>query len=303
MKLKKIKNAGLLCLSLLMFISCATTGGAQSVKEFKEIDAKDFSYRSAVNNLWHGLILHNAAIYSSDTEIQIGSTNSYGDRITIWSLNPSLYTNEMTDEEISVVFKNSLPKWIQDNYDLFNDKIITQKPLYSVKLVLNRYFNPLRLEISYDKTAELISIEGIEEAYEKNQIAEKEKEEQQALKEQEKAEKQAAKEAKAKEIAKGYIYHGFDEIEKNKKKMKNKTLEEGNAYYISDWIFSKNQTNLGKVIISLFEESGLIYVDYINNEVKDEVLEAANTIFGNLPIEIVVAGGRNGTPIILGVLN
>ena len=46
-----------------------------------------------------------------------------------------------------------------------------------------------------------------------------------------------------------------------------------------------------------------MYVDYINNEVKDEVLEAANTIFGNLPIEIVVAGGRNGTPIILGVLN
>ena len=301
MKMKKIRMVGLIISLAIMCVSCATTGGAQSVKEFKEIDAKDFSYSTAVKNLWHGVILNNAAIYTSDKEIYIRS--NYGDKITIWTLDLSLYNDKMTDEEISEVLKNSLPKWIQDNYDLFNDKIITGQPLYSVKLVLNRYFNPLSLEITYDKTAELISIEGIEEAYEKNLIAEKEKAEQQALKEQEEAEKQAAKEAKAKEIAKGYIYHGFDEIEKNKKKMKNKTLEEGHAYYISDWVFSKNQTNIGKVIISLFEESGVIYVDYINNDVKDEVLEAGNTIFGNLPIEIVVTGTRSGNPIILGVLN
>lgn len=301
MKLKKTFILGLCLLTLITLFGCATTGSAQDVSNFTEVEAKDFRFRYASGNLWHGIILKNAAIYMNDNSIKIGS--DYGDKITIWTKKDNLFSDEMSDEQKAQALKESFPQWIQDNYDVFCEQGFLNKPLYTVKLVLNRDFYPLSLEFTYDGTAELISIEGIEEAYEKNKIAEKEKTEQQALKEQEKAEKQAAKEAKAKEIAKGYIYHGFDEIEKNKKKMKNKTLEEGNAYYISDWIFSKNQTNLGKVIISLFEESGLIYVDYINNEVKDEVLEAANTIFGNLPIEIVVAGSRNGTPIILGVLN
>lgn len=300
MKLKKTFILGLCLLTLITLFGCATTGSAQDVSNFTEVEAKDFRFRYASGNLWHGIILKNAAIYMNDNSIKIGS--DYGDKITIWTKKDNLFSDEMSDEQKAQALKESFPQWIQDNYDVFCEQGFLNKPLYTVKLVLNRDFYPLSLEFTYDGTAELISIEGIEEAYEKNKIAEKEKAEQQALKEKENAEKQAVKEAKAKEIAKGYTYHGIDELEKNKKKMRNKTLEEGQAYYISDWTFNKNSTMYGTTMISIFEKSPDIRVDFINNDVKDEVLEAGSSIFGNLPIDIVVTGSWSGSAVILGVV-
>lgn len=299
--MKKTFILGLCAIALLTFNSCTTTSGAESVTQFKEVEAKDFSFNTAVKYMWKGVTLKNAAIYmaSDNSWIKVGS--EYGDKITIYNFDPKLFTNDMSEEEKSKVYKESLPKWFQENNDLL-EKLILNKPYYTIKIALNRKGDPIILGYTYDRTAELITVEGIEEAYEKIQAEEKQKAEQQAALEKEKAEKRAAKESKAQEIAKGYNYHGIDEVDNNKRKMRNGTLEVGHAYYISDFVFNKNSNNTGKIIISLFEESKSIYVDYINNDVKDKVLNSGVTFFGNVPVTIIVTGSRSGNPIIIGLV-
>ena len=151
----------------------------------------------------------------------------------------------------------------------------------------------------------LRTIEEIETERKAAELAEKErKEAEQKAAEEAIAAKRKANDAKAKSFAKGYTYHGIDEDTSNARLFKNEALEAGHAYYISGFVVSKYSNNMGAVVISLFEESNYLLVDYVNTKVKNEVLNASKTVFGNLPVTVVVAGGsgRSKTPVILGLV-
>ncbi|MCR5698699.1 MAG: hypothetical protein K6G52_03540 [Treponemataceae bacterium] len=123
-----------------------------------------------------------------------------------------------------------------------------------------------------------------------------------------KEEKQARNEATIKEITKDFIYHGKEEEDRNCKLLENGALEEGHAYYIP---FLQLQSGYGgsiAKIVYLFSESKPIYINYISEKVKVEVIEAGIAdVFGQpveIPITVVVTRGKGitNTPVILGVL-
>ena len=126
-----------------------------------------------------------------------------------------------------------------------------------------------------------------------------------------KAEKYAALNAKAKTIAQDYTYHGIEEVEKNCKLFINGALESDHAYYITGFIV-KYGGSMAKIEYGdgLFfsSQSSAVYVDYISQKVKGEVIEAGITdFFGKTietPLTVVVAGGKgySNTPVVLGIV-
>ncbi|EID86434.1 hypothetical protein MSI_07870 [Treponema sp. JC4] len=94
------------------------------------------------------------------------------------------------------------------------------------------------------------------------------------------------------EIAKGYIYHGYNDNSRNKKLFLNNALEKGNAYYIPsfklDGIYAiyKNQD------IFAGKEVQFVYVNFANQKLKaeyvdldnktDVIVTADNIVIGNI---------------------
>ena len=125
------------------------------------------------------------------------------------------------------------------------------------------------------------------------------------------AEKYAKLNATGKSIANGYIYHGAEEVEKNCKLFANGALESGHAYYISGFIV-KYGGSMAKIEYGdgffFSSQSNAVYVDYVNQKVKGEVVEAGVTnLFGQTietPITVIVAGGKGVTkiPVVLGII-
>ena len=78
------------------------------------------------------------------------------------------------------------------------------------------------------------------------------------------------------EIAKGYVYHGYNDRSRNKKLFLNKALEKGNAYYIPsfklDGIYAiyKNQD------IFAGNEVQFVYVNFANQKLKAEYVDLDN---------------------------
>ena len=126
-----------------------------------------------------------------------------------------------------------------------------------------------------------------------------------------KAEKKAKIDAKGKEIAQGYVYHGIEEDAKSTKLFVNGALEEGHAYYISGFVV-KYGGSMAKIEYGdgflYSSQSSAVYVDYVSQKVKAEVVEAGVTnLFGQtieLPLKVVIAGGKgySKTPVVLGVI-
>lgn len=89
-------------------------------------------------------------------------------------------------------------------------------------------------------------------------------------------------------IAKGYIYHGYDEEEKNRALFRGNALENGHAYLIAGCnpSSSGNYVELG---------SKDVWVEYANNKVKQAALLAKYSI------AVVVTKGRY-EPLILGIV-
>ena len=124
-------------------------------------------------------------------------------------------------------------------------------------------------------------------------------------------EKYAKLNATGKSIANGYIYHGAEEVEKNCKLFANGALESGHAYYISGFVV-KYGGSMAKIEYGdgffFSSQSNAVYVDYISQKVKGEVVEAGITdLFGKtieIPITVVVAVGKgySKTPVILGII-
>ncbi len=154
----------------------------------------------------------------------------------------------------------------------------------------------------------LFNIEGIPttEQIEADKAAEKKaKAEIKTAAAKKEAEENVRLDAKGKAVAKGYTYHGIDEAAQNAKLFNNKALKEGHAYYISALLFNVYLGgDYAQVVVSLFGSAIDQKVDYINKDVRGEVLENAK-FFGNyLPVTVVVAGGEgySKTPVILGLV-
>lgn len=148
-------------------------------------------------------------------------------------------------------------------------------------------------------------IEADKEAAEAERIAKEEAEK------KAKAEKYAKLNAAGNALANGYTYHGVEEVTKNCKLFANGALESGHAYYISGFVV-KYGGSMAKIEYGdgffFSSQSNAVYVDYISQRVKGEVVEAGITdLFGQtieIPITVVVAGGKgySKTPVILGII-
>ena len=125
-------------------------------------------------------------------------------------------------------------------------------------------------------------------------------------KKKEKKEKELAekilKDKSAEKIAKGYIYHGVDEIERSNRLFISESLAEGHAYYISGFTMNKYApSNSAYIWRSIFLNPSVpVIVEYKNQLVKSEVVDSSYLLGDYLPIDVVVAGGR--IPVVLGVI-
>lgn len=128
---------------------------------------------------------------------------------------------------------------------------------------------------------------------------------------EEKAKQNAARDAKGKEIAKGYVYHGIEEDSRNCKLFASKALEEGHAYCISGFVLKYGGSMAAIEYADGFlfsSQSSAVSVEYINQKVKGEIVEAGLTsFFGKtlgVPLTVVVAGGKAPlhTPIVIGLI-
>lgn len=160
----------------------------------------------------------------------------------------------------------------------------------------------------------LYDIEGIpsqEQLDAEAAAEEKERAEKAAAEEKARAEKNARMNARGKEIAKGYVYHGIDENSKSRNLFSNGALESGHAYCISGFVVkyggSMAAIENGDGLFFSFQSSA-VYVDYISQKVKGEVVSASVTsILGQkleIPVTVVVAGGSGitKTPVVLGLV-
>lgn len=118
-----------------------------------------------------------------------------------------------------------------------------------------------------------------------------------------KAKKAKELKIKAESLTQGYIYHGPDEANENAVLFNNGALEYGHAYYIEAFMV-KGGGSLGGAIVSLFFNPEYQYISYINQKVRGEVTSAGETIFGTLPVTVIVAGGKAPVyiPVVLGLL-
>lgn len=135
--------------------------------------------------------------------------------------------------------------------------------------------------------------------------------EEEAAKAKAEKEARAAKDAKAKSLAKGYVYHGIENDEKNRKLFANGALEEGHAYYISGFVVKYGGSMAAIEYGDGFffsSRSSAVSVDYISQKVKAEIVEAGvETLLGKsieIPLKVVVAGGKGilKTPVVLGLI-
>ncbi|MDO4506572.1 MAG: hypothetical protein Q4B64_06450 [Spirochaetales bacterium] len=126
-----------------------------------------------------------------------------------------------------------------------------------------------------------------------------------------KAEKYAKLNSAGKSLANGYTYHGVEEVEKNCKLFANGALESGHAYYISGFVVI-NGGSMATIeyLDGLFfsSQSNAVFVDYVNQKVKGEVVEACvKNLYGQTiktPVTVIVAGGKDVTeiPVVLGII-
>ncbi len=162
----------------------------------------------------------------------------------------------------------------------------------------------------------VISI-SISEDYKKliREKREAERAEQERLAAEEKAKKDAKRraeiDAKAKEIAKGYVYHGTSEAGRNAKLFSGGALEEGHAYCVSGFVVKYGGTMAAIEYGDGFlfsSRSSPVYVDYIDQKVKGEIVESGLTSFWGTTIEnpltVVIVGGRAPlhTPVVIGLI-
>ena len=106
----------------------------------------------------------------------------------------------------------------------------------------------------------------------------------------------------AKDIAKGYIYHGIDEIERSNLLFISGALVEGHAYYLSGFKMNNYDPSYSAVIVrSIFHDpSRPVSVTYKNQQVKADIVDNSCFLGEYFPIDVVVTGGS--IPVVLGYI-
>lgn len=243
----------------------------------------------------------------------------------------SIFENSYDNSKSIVLVANPNVNWNMEKKTIIPEQEFCiskfNKNVYSYQKIEKRYNNSDKYEIYaifHNETddnegyVEVVDIEGllsIEELkrietekaqYEKKLKEEREAAEQKRIaeqKEKDKAEKNKRIEAKGKEIAKGYIYHGVSEGGKNSELFDSGALETGHAYYIPAYIVYAGGS-MGGAVTNLFYNPNWQIVTYASQKVKGEVVGASKSIFGELPVSVIVAGGKAPTfiPVVLGLI-
>ena|SRR5574344_1555378 len=317
----KIKFGILALIASIVLFGCATTNAVvnPSEIEFKEITGAEYCQKTGS---WSSYEANSklSSLYASTkgyklTDVYITGageeTLNNGTKEIILGLKAPRNGNE-----VSVYAKDFLTKILQNDATWADrlDSVQNDEKFnghYTVWLYAQQEGNFLD---GYTTKVFVYNIEGIpsqEEIDAAKAAAEAERIAKEEAEKKAKAEKYAALNAKAKTLAQGYTYHGIEEVEKNCKLFINGALESGHAYYISGFVV-KYGGSMAKIEYGdgffFSSQSSAVYVDYISQKVKGEVVEAGVTnLFGQsieTPLTVVVAGGKgySKTPVVLGIV-
>lgn len=295
----------------IVLIGCATTSNvAPSEIEYKEI-AGNLYFNSRDTDLYSstkGYKISDVFILGADTKNDNGNTevilrlasekNAWGDKVRY------VYATDF--------FKNIAvadPTW-GDRVDAVanNEKYNGHYIVYAYGRTEGNFLD------GYITKVIIYNIEGVptqEQIDSDIAAAEAERIAKEEAEKKAKVEKYAKLNAAGKSLANGYTYHGVEEVEKNCKLFANGALESGHAYYISGFVV-KYGGSMAKIEYGdgffFSSQSNAVYVDYVNQKVKGEVVEAGVTnLFGQTietPITVIVAGGKGVTkiPVVLGII-
>ena len=301
-----------LLLVITMFIGCASTNVEDNPSEieYKEISAKDY-FNANQSDLYSspiGYKISDVYVLGADTRNENGTTEAIlklGENKNAWGSDAlSVYATDFVKN-----MNKTDSTWVERLDAVRNDEKYNGH--YTVYLYGQTDGNAW---IGYTTKVILYNIEGIptqEQIEADKATAEKERIAKEEADKKAKAEKRAKSDAAGKKLAQGYTYHGIDEDDKNCKLFANGALESGHAYYISGFVV-KYGGSMAKIEYGdgLFfsSQSNAVYVDYISQKVKGEVVEAGVTnLFGQtieIPLTVVVAGGKGITkmPVVLGLI-
>lgn len=308
------KSFGLLIaiISIVLF-GCATTSNisvAPSEIEYKEISGKNYfsSRDSELYSSQKGYKITDVFILGADTRNENGTTeallklaidkSAWGDNVRyVYAtdfLKNIIETDPTWGDRVDAVANNEKYNghYIVYAYGRtegnFLDGYITKVIIYNIEGI------PTQEQIDSDKAAADAERIAKEEAEKKA-----------------KAEKYAKLNSAGKSLANGYTYHGVEEVEKNCKLFVNGALESGHAYYISGFVV-KYGGSMAKIEYGdgffFSSQSNAVSVDYVNQKVKGEVVDAGVTnLFGQTietPITVIVAGGKGviKIPVVLGII-
>lgn len=298
---------------IFTLFGCVTTSSVStnpSEIEYKEIDGKNYfsSRDSELYSSQKGYKITDVFILGADTRNENGTTEAL--------LKLATERNAWGDN-VRYVYATDFIKNIKETDSTWIDRLdsVRNEEKYNGHYTVYAYGrNEGNFLDGYTTKVTIYNIEGVpsqeqieadKEAAEAERIAKEEAEK------KAKAEKYAKLNATGKSIANGYIYHGAEEVEKNCKLFANGALESGHAYYISGFVV-KYGGSMAKIEYGdgffFSSQSNGVYVDYISQKVKGEVVEAGITdLFGKtieIPITVVVAGGKgySKTPVILGII-
>jgi hypothetical protein len=255
---------------------CISSPKVQKEVVFTEVSVSecysDYTFKNIASNGYSGISLKNATIRNENGRIIIADS-------LLVKADAFISSNPDFIERIEKSKKYTIYLRVESQGDFWNG--------YTYTPVLEKIDG---LRSLAEITAEKEELQRIE--------AEKK-----AAEERAKAEKNALRDQKAKALATGYVYHGIEEANSNAKLFDSGALETGHAYFISAYMVFANGA-MGGAITSLFSDPKYHYVDYISQKVKGEVVGAGQTIFGVLPVTVVIAGGKAPmhTPIILGLI-
>lgn len=296
---------------ILAFFGCASTNVAISPSEieYTEISAKTY-FSSKNTDLYpsapKGYKVSDVYILGADTKVENGTTEALlklASEKNSWN-SVSVYATDFVKN-----MNSSDSTWAERLDAVRNNERYNGH--YTVYLYCKEEGNAW---VGYTSKVIVYNIEGIpsqeqidaDKAEEARLAAEKEAADTKA-----KAEARAAANAKGKTIAKGYVYHGIEEDDKSSKLFANGALEEGHAYYISGFVVKYSGSMAAIEYGDGFffsSRSSPVYVDYINQKIKAEVVEAGvQSLFGQtieIPLKVVVAGGKGivKMPVVLGLI-
>ena len=298
---------------IFTLFGCVTTSSVStnpSEIEYKEIDGKNYfsSMDSELYSSQKGYKITDVFILGADTRNENGTTEA----LLKLAIDKSAW-----GDNVRYVYATDFIKNIAETDPTWGDRVdaVANNEKYNGHYIVYAYGRTEGNFLDgYTTKVTIYNIEGVpsqeqieadKEAAEAERIAKEEAEK------KAKAEKYAKLNAAGKSIANGYIYHGAEEVEKNCKLFANGALESGHAYYISGFVV-KYGGSMAKIEYGdgffFSSQSNAVYVDYISQKVKGEVVEAGITdLFGKtieIPITVVVAGGKgySKTPVILGII-